>query len=446
MSAIKDSIFVGFSKGRIVLIPSNNALSLPVKYLSEASSIMLCAILNEDCYEKVLNDIFYKMNPDELIQRINELLNELKPYICDCKKEIRISFKKLEKSKSEKNNIEHSYFRLDYPVRLVVIPTWRCNRECAYCGVPKIKPIMHEDQINPQLLIERLLDAIDHGVQGIVYHGGEPIFFYKELFDQLRILNEKNIQIHLSTKNRITKSISSELSNAGMKQLQLSIDTIEPELSMLLYNDEFYANKLAESVVNLLNVGIKPRVNVVLSKLNFKGIPNLLQFLNNNHVSEVELSNYRCGSINDAQLELSKDDWAWLYHAMLKNQNKWSFENLIYSPFGDVIPPASQRSICESGRFGFLFLPNGEGCYCDFLCENPKFRVGDLNKHSVGEIWSNPKLMELAYPTKNSFDCKCTACKGFEHCVDRGFCYVKTNGEFKPDNKCHECFDDMEIK
>lgn len=441
MSAIKDDIYVGFSKGCIVLIPSNNTLSIPIKYLSEASSILLCAILCENNYEDVLLNFFHMENVNELIQKRDELLNELKQYICNNRTETRISFNKLEKSRLIEHDENQSFFRLDYPVKLVIIPTWRCNRTCAYCGVPKVKPNTPEKHINPDLLLERLLDAVEHGVQGIVYHGGEPIFFYKELFDQIRILRKKNIQIHLSTKNYITESIANKLADTGLQQLQLSIDTVDPKLSKVLYNDENYAQRLAESVDNLTNAGMKVRVNVVLSKLNFQGVTELLQFLSNNNVSEVELSNYRCGSINDAQLELNQKEVAWFYHAMLRNQSKWNFQNLIYSPYSNAVPSASQRSICESGRFGFLFLPNGEGCYCDFLCEKPEFRVGNLNNQTVGEIWTNPKLIDLAYPRKDLFyNDYCTTCSEFDHCVDRGFCFVKTGGTYKHDNKCKECF------
>lgn len=439
MFAVKDDVFVGYSNGRIVLIPSNNALSIPIKYLSEGSSILLCTILSD---KNTLHNIFAMMDDNELDHQIQKLINELKPYLCDKQEEVRISFDKLEKSKSNTNIVKKSFFRLDYPVKLVVIPTWQCNRECAYCGVPKISPNYPETRIEPQLLLTRLLDAVENGVQGVVYHGGEPIFFYKELFEQIHELRRKNVQIQLSTKNFISKTIAYRLANVGLQQLQLSIDTIDPLLSKYLYNDETYAQRLAESTKNLLNAGIRVRVNIVLSKINYRGISDLLFYLSELNIPEVEISNYRCGSINDAQLELSKDEWAWLHHSMLKNQDKWDFQNLIYSPFGNTIPPAAQRPICESGRLCFLFLPNGNGCYCDFLSEKPEFCIGNLNEQSVGEIWEDSKLIDIAYPSKKLFenDKHCTNCNEFEYCVDRGFCFVKADGIYKSDKKCEECY------
>lgn len=443
MPAVKDNILVGLSAGRFVLTSDGNDVPVSAKYLSESSSIILWALLStedEQIKQEILKTAFPKLDASELRQKNVKLLDELKDYLCDGNGDNRISIAKLKISKSRESALGHSAFRLDYPVKLVVIPTWKCNRECGYCGVPKIKPSSSEDVIEPELMLERLLDAVNRGVQHVTYHGGEPIFFYNGLFEQIRALRQRNVGIQLSTKNYISQNIANRLADAGLSQLQLSIDTVNPKLCSFLYNEEAYPQHLSESIANLLDVGIRPRINVVVSKFNYRGIPDLLFFLNNQKVRDVRLSNFRNGCINDKKLGLSKEEWAWLYRAILKNQRQWEFEVFMYSPFGEIITPASQRAICESGRVNFVFLPNGDGCFCDFLCENPTFHVGNLKKQTVGDIWDSAELNSLVFPDEKQFSGSCCAdCHGLKHCIERGICYVGTEGNFTCDYKCAEC-------
>jgi radical SAM protein with 4Fe4S-binding SPASM domain len=442
MPAVKNNILIGVSRGRFVLVPSD--MALPTKYLSEASSVMLTALLSSEgdqIRKQILETVFPNLGLPELSNIRTELLNELEPYLFDECHDRRLSFKQLIMSKNKKRNIKTSLFKLDYPIELVVVPTWQCNRNCAYCGVPKIKPGSRESRIDSDLLLERLLDAVSKGVQSIKYHGGEPILFYENIFKQIKILCQHGVLIKISTKNYISTKIAIKLADTGLTHLQLSIDTIDPELSRFLYNDALYSCRLIKSIDNLLRVGIQPHINVVVSKINYRGIPDLLLFLNDHRIREVELSNFRKGCINDKRMSLDKKEQIWLYHAIKRKCSDLCFDLFKYYPFNEPVISASDRPICESGRIGFLFLPNGDGCYCDFLAENSIFHVGNLENQTVGDIWDSSELNNFVFPSNDIFyGTRCKYCAGFEYCSNRGFCYVQTNGKYMPDFKCKECY------
>lgn len=441
MFVIKDNVYVGYSCGRIVLSTGDHTEHLPIKYLSEGSSILLCSLLTNNHDNNLIKKLF-KDNADFSFQQ-QKLIEDLRPYLIETtsQKENRVSFDKLWKSKSRAGE-NPSNFRLDYPIKLVVIPTWKCNRTCTYCGVPKISPNDFEEQLDPQLLIERIIDAVDNGVQEIVFHGGEPIFFYEQILDHIHQLRLRNVKIQISTKNHISKELARRLAIAGISKIQLSIDTVDSELCQLLYGDKEYANKLADSVSNLLSESIQPRINVVLSTLNYRGIVNLLTFLDSLQVSEVEISNYRCGSINELNLNLNKQECAWLHRAIVKNQTKWNIKHLIFGDFIENARNAEERPVCESARFGIVILPDGRTCYCDFLCENTDFCFGNIKSALIGQIWNDSDLIKKAFPSKDMFDSdsKCRTCSSLKQCIDRGICYVKAGGNFDRDYKCNECF------
>lgn len=440
MYAIKDDVYVGYSGGRIILLSGDHTKHLPIKYLSEGSSVLLCSLLTGSC-NNIVNGMF-DSDYDLALQQ-QKIIEELRSYLIETDKyqEQRVSFDKLWNSKIKKN-VNPFYFRLDYPIKLVVIPTWRCNRNCTYCGVPKIAPNVDEIKVEPQLLLERIMDAVNNGVQEIVYHGGEPLFFYDQILEHIYQLRLRKVNIQISTKNFISEDMANKLSDAGLRKIQLSIDTVDPKLCQQIYGDPKYAFKLGKSVNNLLSAGINPRINIVLSTLNYRGIIELLTFLDSLHISEVEVSNYRCGSINEIKLNLNKQECAWLHRALLKNKSKWQIENLLFGEFIENLKPAKERPICESARFGIVILPDGSTCYCDFLCDKSDFCFGNINLMTIGQIWEGEALLRKAFPSKDMFvsNSKCKTCQSFSQCINRGICYVKSRGYFDQDFKCNECF------
>lgn len=426
MYAVNPDVMVGFSNGRVVLVPKTGVM-LPTKYLTEASSIKLCNILSSDF---------------SIVNGENTIVEELKEYLvwCEDNKNGKVILQSLQRSKDQKK--EKPFYKLDHPIKIVLIPTWKCNRRCTYCGVPKISYKSNEKIIEPELLMERLQDAIDNGLQEVMYHGGEPLFYYYPIFKQINMLIKRGVNVFLSTKNYISFELATKLSMAGLQSIQLSIDTIEPDLLLKFYGEYDYAEKLLHSVSNLMKVGIKSCINIVVSNLNYKGVPNLLSFISGHGVYKVTLNRYRSGEINDGKYEISSKAQLWLYKEIVKHRYVTEFEHMIINFFADNIVPAVNRPICESGRIAMVFLPNGQACYCDFLCKRAELCFGSLKNKSIDELWNSFEYNNFVFPKSEYFyGSKCEKCSKLNFCIARGLCYVgKCNDLFSSDGKCLECY------
>lgn len=143
MFVLKDNIIVGYSLRRVVLIDLKDQLK--TKYLNTKSSFILYSLLNfnnnQDCINFLTEfSLFQNEQNSDIENDIISLKNYLENYLTysayvlnenDFK---NINLKRLLESDSVKLR---NKFRLDYPVKLVWIPTWKCNKNCLYCGVKK---------------------------------------------------------------------------------------------------------------------------------------------------------------------------------------------------------------------------------------------------------------------------------------------------------------------
>lgn len=424
MYAIKSEVMVGFSNGCVVLIPNTDS-NLPLKFLNKSTSEQLCDLVNG------------KLDLD----MAQKLIVELDGYLLEGYKKSRLTLDNLLKSEVFSTNHIKPLYKLDNPVKIIFVPTWRCNRSCSYCGVPKIDNKTSEERIDTNILMQRFSEAIDKGLQEITYHGGEPLIFYPPIFDQIKFFRSKNVKVSLSTKNYVSMELASKLAEAGLDSIQLSIDTIDSNLMEQFYRDKFYAEKLVSSIENLYSVGIKIRVNIVVSKLNYKGIPSLLNFLRKYHINKIVLSRFRKSGINFNDYCLEHIDQLWLYKEIFKGKFSDSFESFICSFFDEPIVHAKNRPICESGRIAMLILPNGQLSYCDFLCDQPIFKFGNIENYTVEELWYSENYNQMIFPKKEQL-LTCQNCSELINCVLRGICYVGRKNFFTKDRRCIECFNE----
>lgn len=445
MLALKDDIAVGYSSQRAVLVDISG--KLPTKYLNTKSSLVLFAVLNFDDDKGSINFLReYAVFPGkkDIEDSIAKLIDELKDYLVMIDHQEPRSNISLQRLIGEKNNQSGNKYRLDYPVKLVWVPTWKCNRNCLYCGVAKVNPSQAEEQIPLPVMLERFQEAVNQGVKLVNIHGGDPLFCYNDgIYEIIRLLTENNVKVNLSTKNRISEEKALHLKNAGLKRIQLSIDTTKSGLLEKLYGEPDYLAGFEESIRNLKNTGIEITVNVVISNLNYKDVPELLTYLSQLEVGQVSLSNFRKGQINSQDYSLDNKQQMWLFKEIRKIRKSLNFFDFTYTPFTPPAKSAAKKPVCDSGRISLMFLPDGRGCYCDFLSEDERFLFGNLKEQTIEEVWNSDELKSLLNPPPKALEGSgCTGCEGLEYCIERGFCFLTSVSKemFSPDFKSMECF------
>ena len=166
---------------------------------------------------------------------------------------------------------------IDY-IRVSV--TSRCNFRCLYCmpNTPfEWEP--HENILSYEEMFEFLKLAIDEGVKKIRITGGEPLL-RKDLDVFIKMLHDykPSLDLALTTNGYYLKEYASKLKQAGLKRVNMSIDSLKPEIAAKIAQKDVL-NKVLEGLDEALKVGLKVKLNtVVMKEINDNEIINLLEF------------------------------------------------------------------------------------------------------------------------------------------------------------------------
>ncbi|WP_281951534.1 GTP 3',8-cyclase MoaA [Nitrosophilus kaiyonis] len=158
--------------------------------------------------------------------------------------------------------------------------TERCNFRCQYCmpekpfsWVPKENLLSFED------LFKFIKAAIDEGITKIRLTGGEPTLradldkFIKMIYDY-----KNDIDLAMTTNGYLLKSIAKDLKEAGLKRLNISLDSLKPEVAAKIAGKDVLRNVL-DGIEEALKVGLKVKINMVpLKGVNEDEIVDILDF------------------------------------------------------------------------------------------------------------------------------------------------------------------------
>ena len=155
-----------------------------------------------------------------------------------------------------------SYDRVvDY---LRVSVTERCNFRCQYCMPEKpFSWVPKENLLSFEELFEFIKVAIDEGVKKIRITGGEPLLREDlDLFIRMIYDYKPDIDLAMTTNAYLLKGAAQKLKDAGLKRLNVSIDTLKPEVAKQIAQKDVLAHVL-DGVNEALKVGLKVKVNMV---------------------------------------------------------------------------------------------------------------------------------------------------------------------------------------
>jgi len=145
--------------------------------------------------------------------------------------------------------------------------------EKPFSWVPK------EDLLSFEELFLFLKVAIDEGVNKIRITGGEPLLredldkFIKMIYDY-----KPTIDLSMTTNAFLLKDVAQKLKDAGLKRLNVSIDTLIPQIAQQIAGKDVLKNVL-EGVDEALSVGLKVKVNMVpMQGINDNEIIDVLQY------------------------------------------------------------------------------------------------------------------------------------------------------------------------
>ncbi len=158
--------------------------------------------------------------------------------------------------------------------------TQRCNFRCKYC-MPKT-PFSWEPRENLLSFEELFLFVkvcLDEGVKKIRITGGEPLL-RKDLDKFIAMINEHSpdVDLAITTNGFMLKHYAKALKNAGLKRINMSLDSLNPKKAKFIAQKSILHEVLA-GLDAALEAGLKVKLNTVaLRGVNDDEIVSLLEF------------------------------------------------------------------------------------------------------------------------------------------------------------------------
>lgn len=169
--------------------------------------------------------------------------------------------------------------KIDY-IRISV--TKNCNFRCKYC-MPNTPEIIDEHLIPLEKMLEFIKVSMDYGIRKVRITGGEPLL-RKDLSEFIKgIYKYKNdVEVTLTTNAYYLSSFAKSLKEAGLKRINVSIDSLDSNKIKLISKKD-----ALKQVLNGINeaklAGLKIKLNMVpLKGINDDEIISMLEFASAN--------------------------------------------------------------------------------------------------------------------------------------------------------------------
>jgi cyclic pyranopterin phosphate synthase len=163
--------------------------------------------------------------------------------------------------------------------------TDRCDLRCSYCMPERMEFLPRKDVLSLEELHELALGFIARGITKIRLTGGEPLV-RRDVIELVHALGRKLgdglEELTLTTNGTRLAEFAYELASAGVKRVNVSLDTLDPALFERLSRRD-RLGKVLHGIAAAREAGLAVKINTVALKgLNEEEIPFLVEWAHAN--------------------------------------------------------------------------------------------------------------------------------------------------------------------
>lgn len=328
--------------------------------------------------------------------------------------------------------------RMLRPITIAISFTNRCQCDCIYCYAER-EPCAERslDEWIP------VLDEIAENEITLVDIGGADIFCRQDALEIMEELDKRNFSFFVSTKSYVSpgqaqRMAALNIGNKGMphwalRPMQVSLDSTDNRLASFLSRHKDYFSKAQDSLRNLIEAGISPRVKAVLTSYNADAPLELVRRLAPMGINEFHFVQYSRGLYrHDDKLFLTLEQKKRLID--MESQIKEEFPDVFIFIQKDITTGGSRnltpevwakRPICSGGRTKMLVKPDGAVTLCEQTPNEPAYTVGNVFEDGVMGVWNSDAIHRFNNPSRELFqNSQCYDCTDFAGCIYvKGWCF-----------------------
>jgi PqqA peptide cyclase len=275
------------------------------------------------------------------------------------------------------------------PLWMLLELTHKCPLECPYC-YNQLDFAKINDQMQKEDWLRVIEEAREMGVVQIGFSGGEPLL-NKDLPELIKKASGLGFYTNLITSGvGAEEGIVKKLKEAGLKNVQIGIQSSEKEIMTLLTNNKTAYEQKIKFAKEVKEAGMQVVINATIHKLNIDHVDKIIEFAHNLGAEYLELANvqyYGWALENIDKLLPSKEQikeakrLTNIYRDNKENKMKVFF---VVPDYHEVRPKA-----CMNG-WGSTFLtinPEGDALPCNMANTLP-LKFPNVKNFSLQDIWN----------------------------------------------------------
>lgn len=309
-------------------------------------------------------------------------------------------------SKEDTQNTDE--LKLKAPLAVQWRVTNRCNLNCRHCYIQPRK-YHGRDELTPYERKTIAKKLIEGNVFSVLFTGGECLLL-PDTVDLMRMLFDEGMELKIFTNALLVpRYLGSLLSMKDRLVVNVSVDG-DREHHELVRGPNTFAPTL-RAIEQLTRAGVKVVTNTVLTRLNFRSLPQLMEDLTSVGVHSIQFSHmapHGNAQENRADLQMSLSEYDEFEHilreAFARYRQAGVKSAILYRPLAKssdtgngVIALEVDRGedmffeedwTCAAGRTRITIDPLGDVIPCSFL--SGRFSMGNLVTQGLEEVWRSP--------------------------------------------------------
>lgn len=317
--------------------------------------------------------------------------------------------------------LRNEYYHISVkPLNALAFLTYRCTSKCKTCNIWRW-PKDNYKELTKEEWLKVLNQLHSNGIKSFEIFGGDALLRKDAVFDVIRFCSNSKIHTHFPTNgNLCDQDTVKALIDSGLYTVYLSIDDIESEHDYIRGSHGTFnrVKNALEMFLDIRKTAKYPKIIIctTLSCMNYKNFPNLVEFFEKYKidaifpriVGEFNRDNIEKSKINEILPEpcYTSEDTSHLFNLrqleelkdIITRVKKTDYKT--YINFRAVATAKDKTFLngeydiknCHIATTLVTVTPYGDVSPCPFF---PSYKIGNLLKCSLNEIWGNTKHREF---------------------------------------------------
>ena len=324
------------------------------------------------------------------------------------------------------------------PLWLCLELTYRCPLQCPWCSNP-VDFADYSDELTTEEWKRVLREGRELGALQLGFTGGEPLI-RKDLEELVDYANGLGYYTNLITSGMgLTEERLLDLKKAGLKQIQLSIQSCDSKVTNELVGTEAHDKKLAVDRV-IKKHGFPMVLNVPVVRQNVDLVPGILKMAEELKVEFLEFANvqyYNLALLNRKELIPTKEQLDRAEAAVNETRARVGDDMTIYFVIPDYYDGKPKACMNGWGNIHLTIAPDGSGLPCQECRVLEDVEYNSVRDKPLAWIWHESPAFNL-YRGQDWMKEPCKTCDDREQ--DFGGCrcqsYLLTGDATNTDPAC----------